>query len=395
MKFEKILILFIIIGCILAFGYFSRSTPISASANTASSGINPVIAQNSTVIPTNSLPPTPAPGTPGGQVIISIGDYEGQLPVFIDTVAAGNVSKGKPLRLNLAEGTHLVSTCEGTVCESLSVDVDPPFKTTVDFGERLKLDALPGFLTISTGNYPARVPVFIDAVDAGFVMPGMPFNQTIPAGNHTVSVCPEGRCFNQTVTMRPGAGTSLDFGELLTTVSNQGSLRISIGGYEGELPVLIDNTSFGTVALGRPLDIRLNEGNHTVKVCAGKICEQEEVRVQFAKPYTVDFGERLENDVEFQKPAARIVTSYMSGSTLTAEVEFINPDAVDRTITATISCVYSFNDARGSRQSSSAQTQVSRLVKGGDRGSQMVSLGMGGGSDIIANEPVVTDVTVK
>ena len=49
--------------------------------------------------------------------------------------------------------------------------------------------------------------------------------------------------------------------------------------------------------MGKPLNVTVSEGNHTVRVCAGTVCEDEGVEIQSAHPASVDFGERLARDV--------------------------------------------------------------------------------------------------
>ena len=62
---------------------------------------------------------------------------------------------------------------------------------------------------------------------------------------------------------------------ITVTSGLKGPLRVSIGSWNADLPVLIDNTSAGIVSHDKPLDLMLEEGNHTVRVCAGTICLDE------------------------------------------------------------------------------------------------------------------------
>jgi hypothetical protein len=170
---------------------------------------------------------------------------------------------------------------------------------------------------------------------------------------------------------------------------------VSIGGYDAyRLPVFVDNASVGNVSLGNPLNIKLNQANHTVSVCAGTVCENESVQIRFAKQTFVDFGEELIRDAKFPTPTVRILSSSISGNVLTVKIEFINPDTVDHSIAATISCVYSYSDSHNLRHSDSAVNLVSRLVKSGERVPQTVLLYFQAGTNFMANDPVVIDVMV-
>ena len=93
-----------------------------------------------------------------------------------------------------------------------------------------------------------------------------------------------------------------------TAVSGlKGLLKISTGGWTGEFPVSVDNRSEGFVAAQRPITLMLEEGDHSVKVCCGVVCEQENVTIRFGEQRTIDFSERLKKSCEFLEPTARIV----------------------------------------------------------------------------------------
>jgi hypothetical protein len=99
--------------------------------------------------------------------------------------------------------------------------------------------------------------------------------------------------------------------------------------------------------------------------------------------------------VEFSIPAVRIVKSSLSGSTMMVEIEFINPENRDHSMKATISSAYSFINAQNLRQNDFAQNRITQSVKAGDSVTQLVSLSLNGGSDVIADEPVVIDVMIN
>jgi len=122
----------------------------------------------------------------------------------------------------------------------------------------------------------------------------------------------------------------------------------------------------------------------------------EIVDIKFAQPFFVDFGERLKKNVEFSEPTVRIVNSFVTGTSMAVELEFINPDKIDHTMTATIGCGYSFIAPNNrERKNNYAQSLVTRSVKAGSRLNQGATIPFTGGSTYIPNEPTVVDVTVN
>jgi hypothetical protein len=393
MKITTLFIIFLVMGGILLAGYFSKSISVVAEPATPAVPVT-------TTTPVNLSTTTPPlqnglPGAGTGQILISIGQYNARLPVFIDDKAVGNVSNGTPLKRSLGEGTHDIRICTETLCESTKVDVKAALDITVDFDERLRLAAPFGSLSVSIGNYPSAVPVFVDDINAGMVSPGNPLNQTLHAGNHTVSVCLPATCINETVVIGPSTLTGLDFSSRMVTDVPQGTIRVSIGGYPATLPVLIDNATAGEVAGGQPLDIRVSEGNHTVSVCVGKICEKENVQVRFAKQTLVDFGDRLKSDAEFPEPTARILRSSLSATTMAIDVEFINPDLIDHTMAVTVLCTYSYTDSQNNRKNDVRQIRLSTLVKATSRKTERTYLYFSGAPNILTNVPGIVNATVE
>jgi hypothetical protein len=347
--------------------------------------------------------PTPTPvlipfnasnGSPSGKLNISIGNYSGNLPVFVDEIFAGSALPGKPVSIAMNEGVHSVKVCAGTICEMTNVHIRYAIGTIVDFEEILKKDAPPGSLSVSIGNYPSDLPVTIDDTAAGIVSPGEMFNKTISPGIHTIKICEDDSCFSKSVEIKSSTLTMLDFEDQLENDVLQGQLIVSIGGFNGVLPVTVDNEPAGNVSISKPLNLKINQGNHSISVCAGVICENETLQIKFGKQSFVDFGSRLVKDVDFTKPTVRIVSSSLDGSTLSVEVEFINPDNKNHSISATISCVYSFTNSQRVRMSDSSKTRVTRTEAAGDRDIQAVILRLPGGSNVIVNDPVVNDIIV-
>jgi hypothetical protein len=192
----------------------------------------------------------------------------------------------------------------------------------------------------------------------------------------------------------------------LTNVSNtsnvtvtsglKGPLRVSIGGWEADLPVFIDNQSVGMVTHDKPLDLMVVEGNHTIKVCTGLICEEENVTIQFAKPRLVNFEERLLTDVGFPNPTARIIGSYPSGDYIVINVEFINPSPKDLTMSAVVKCGYSYIESRSnSRIGSVAEGMTSAYVKAGTRVTQNVGINLASGYSYLYSIPTISDITSR
>jgi hypothetical protein len=176
-----------------------------------------------------------------------------------------------------------------------------------------------------------------------------------------------------------------------------GSLRVSIGGWDADLPVFIDNKSVGIASKGKPLDVMVEEGNHTVKVCAATTCEEENVTINFARQRIVDFEARLMEDVQFAKPTARIAAYYPSGSdTITITVEFINPSTKDLQMTAEVNCEYTYIEGRSlQRVGNVAQGIYSANVKSGNRVLLSDNLAIASGYSYVYAIPQITAVTYR
>jgi hypothetical protein len=176
----------------------------------------------------------------------------------------------------------------------------------------------------------------------------------------------------------------------------RGPLKIFNGGWTGEYPVTVDNLSVGVVSAKNPITLMIEEGNHVVEVCCGKTCERENVTVSFGKQQTVDLSAQLKKDLEFSEPAMRIVGYYLSGDQITVAVEFINPTMHALTMTADVSCGYSYIDSRTyNRFGNSAQGRVYATVNACDRVTQILNLNLASGSSYIYDMPTISTVSVK
>ena len=180
------------------------------------------------------------------------------------------------------------------------------------------------------------------------------------------------------------------------TTGLKGPVRISIGSWDADLPVSIDNTSAGIVTHDKPLDLILEEGNHTIKVCAGTMCLEEVVTIKFAKQQIVDFEERLIRDVVFPYPTARIVGYYPSGDQYTVTVEYINPSPKDLSMSAEVKVSYTYIESRSNnRVGSVAQRIVTSNVKSGNRLIQTVDLNLASGYSYVYSVPEITGITTR
>jgi hypothetical protein len=137
-----------------------------------------------------------------------------------------------------------------------------------------------------------------------------------------------------------------------------------------------------------------SEGNHTIKVCVGILCVNETVGVKFAKPLTIDFGERLKKVAEFSTPTVRIVDTRQAYAQVTVDLEFINPSKKDLTFTTTVQCTYSYIDPQtGWRKGKSKQITVTRSVKAGDRTKQSSDIWLDGGRSYMIEIPQILTTT--
>ena len=138
----------------------------------------------------------------------------------------------------------------------------------------------------------------------------------------------------------------------------------------------------------------LDEGNHSVKVCVGVICENETVIIVFAKKSLIDFGPRLKKDVEFPTPTVRILDYYRSGNGVAVVLEFINPSSKDLTMGAEVSVGYSYiNDRNDERGGESARGKSTSVVKAGQRQTSTLNLNFASGYSFLFDPPQLGQIT--
>ncbi len=211
--------------------------------------------------------------------------------------------------------------------------------------------------------------------------------------------------FSDTTTLSPlSNGSEISNESTISIIPNttvkpglNGSLRVSIGALDTILPVSVDNKSRGNVTKVKPLELMLPEGNHTVAVCCGMLCEQENVTIRFGKQQTIDFSERIKKTCEFFEPTARIVGYSPNGDMMSVEVEFINPTAQIVTISAEITIGYSYIDDRSNnREGNFATGQLTSTLNPSDRITRILNLYLySSGSSYSYEIPVITHVSTK
>jgi len=189
---------------------------------------------------------------------------------------------------------------------------------------------------------------------------------------------------------------------LNTTLNNtsplQGSLVVSVAGfsYPSDLSVVLDNRTVGVVNPTSSLYLMVNEGNHTIGVCADFVCEQENVTIRFGKYMTVDFSERLQKDVVIMEPTARVLECYKNGDHLSVNIEFINPSKKDHLMSGEVSCGYSYIDDRtGTRMGDATRGTFVQNVNAGQRITKELVLNLVHGNSLSYSYPVIEELKVK
>jgi hypothetical protein len=182
------------------------------------------------------------------------------------------------------------------------------------------------------------------------------------------------------------------------TAGLTGPLRVSISGYNAGIPlrVVIDNRTVGNVTREQPLDLTVNEGNHTVQVCVGVICPLEYVEIVFAKRAYLDFGDRLREAAEFPLPTARLINYFKNGNGVGVNVEYINPTEKDLTMSVEISCGYTYIDGRTNlRMGDSVRSKATQWVEAGRRVTVTRDLYFAYGSAYTFDEPTLGLITYE
>jgi len=150
-----------------------------------------------------------------------------------------------------------------------------------------------GQLVVSIGGYNAQFPVIVDDKNSGTVSQGKPLKLNLSEGIHTIKICSGDACDTVDVNILSAITTTIDFEERLNRDLPQGSLNVSIGYYNANIPVYIDNSRVGNVSPGKPLSQKVSAGSHSVKICIQDDCYTEDVNVTTQKHTLVDFESRL------------------------------------------------------------------------------------------------------
>ena len=314
-----------------------------------------------------------------------------------------------PLTLFMIVGCVLVAGCSipsirNTKIENSSspaitpsIDATTPavMQTTVPDPTETSTELKKGQLDVSVGDYTAELPVFVDEVNVGNVSRDKPLNLTTNLGRHSVRVCVASVCNNQDVMVLSSSPTTADFADWVKNDIVKGPLTVSIGGYNAELPVLLDNGTIGNVSQGKQLSLMVSEGNHTVKVCVGILCVNETVEVKFATPRNIEFEEQLRKIAEFPTPTVRILDSRLSGSKVTVDLEFINPTKNDLSMTTVVQCAYSYIDGQKGRKGNAKQITVTRSVKAGNRTKSSSDIWLDGGRSYMIEIPNLMNTTFE
>jgi hypothetical protein len=171
----------------------------------------------------------------------------------------------------------------------------------------------------------------------------------------------------------------------------KGQVRISLGAWVGEGTVKIDENNVGIATPGKPVTLMIEEGNHTVDVCCGSLCERKNVTIRFGQQQIMDFSEQLQKDCEFIEPTVRIIGYSMSADQITVNVEFINPTAKTVAMSAEITCGYSYIESRSdNRVGNVAQGQLYKTLNPGERVMEILDLNIASGYSYSYNIPTVT-----
>jgi hypothetical protein len=288
--------------------------------------------------------------------------------------------------------TKAANSSTPTVTPSLLATIPDVTVTPVQMTNSTEIKK--GQVNVSIGNYIGELPVFIDNKSAGNVTLNKPLNMTVNVGRHSVRICVQDLCKTEEIVVLSSGPATVDFGEWLTKEIVTGPLTISLGGYNADLPVLVDNITVGNLSQGEQMNLMVSEGNHTVKVCVGMICVNETVGVKFAKPVNVDFGDRLRKVAEFSTPIARIVNTRQAGARVMVDMEFINPLTKEITFTTMVQCTYTYIDPQG-RKGNFKQITVTKSVRPGMRANHTADIYLDGGRSYVIEAPHILETTFK
>ena len=199
--------------------------------------------------------------------------------------------------------------------------------------------------------------------------------------------------------VNPFSNTTGTFNDTADSTSKlKGSLSVSIAGfaYPENLSVVLDNESVGMVNPTTPFYTMVPEGNHTVMVCAGSICERANVTTKFGRYVIVDFSEGLHRDTAIARPTARILDYYKNGNSVSVNVEFVNPSPKDHLMSVELSCGYSYIDDQTSiKKGESARGRLEQYVRAGQRITASLDLYLTNGHNLSYDFPEIEELKVE
>jgi hypothetical protein len=242
---------------------------------------------------------------------------------------------------------------------------------------------------IATDENPLKIIVLLSLVIAGCIMVAGCVGQIQPADTSVPAVTPANTFipFSNETSLSDNTNSS-------APPLQKGLLKISLNSWIGKFPVSIDNMSVGVVETTRPLTLMVDEGNHTIGVCCGVVCERENVTIRFGEQRTIDFSERLKENCEFLEPTVRIIGYFLNGDQITVNVEFINPTTRSLTMSAEVTCGYSYIESRSnSRVGNTARGQVFSSVNAGDRVTKILNLNLADGYSYTYEIPTITKIS--
>jgi len=242
------------------------------------------------------------------------------------------------------------------------------------------------------GENPIKIIVPVSLIIVGCILVAGCVGQIKPTATNTSAVTPANTFtpFSNATTLSNSTNSSAPPPPL------KGLVRISLNSWIGKFPISIDNVSAGHVETARPLTLMVDEGNHTIDVCCGVICERENVTIRFGEQRTIDFSERLKEKCEFLEPTVRIIGYSLNGDLITVNVEFINPTTRPLTMSVEVSCGYSYIESRSNnRVGNSAKNQVFSTVNAGDRVMKILNLNLVPGYSYDYEIPTITKISSK
>ena len=153
--------------------------------------------------------------------------------------------------LVIIAGCMMVTGCvyetqERNVSESVSPSPTPaitPFVNITTVPTPAGMDTK-GKLTVSTGGWLGEFPVSVDTIDAGLVSSDKPLVLMLEEGNHSVELCCNMRCEQETVDIRFGKQRTIDFSEQLKRDLKFAVPTVQVAGYHQDSGQIMIDVEF-------------------------------------------------------------------------------------------------------------------------------------------------------